>query len=45
MVQRKFICQLIALEQQFGELRERMAKIEGLLEGLRKVATGWTAKG
>ena len=28
------------LESQFGELRERMAKLEGLLEGLREAITG-----
>ena len=31
------------LESQFGELRERMAKLEGLLEGLREAITGRTA--
>ena len=28
------------LERQFGELRERMAHLEGLLEGLREAITG-----
>ena len=28
---------------EFGELRERMAKLEGLLEGLREAITGRTA--
>ena len=28
------------LESQFGELRERMAKLEGLLEGLRDAISG-----
>jgi hypothetical protein len=28
------------LESQFGELRERMAKLEGLLEGLREAISG-----
>ena len=28
------------LEAQFGELRERMAHLEGLLEGLREAITG-----
>ena len=28
------------LESQFGELRERMAHLEGLLEGLREAITG-----
>ena len=27
------------LERQFGELRERMAHLEGLLEGLREAIT------
>ena len=31
------------LESQFGELRERMAKLEGLLEGLREAITGRAA--
>ena len=26
-----------------GELRERMAHLEGLLEGLREAITGWIA--
>jgi len=26
--------------EQFGQLRERMAKLEGLLEGLRETITG-----
>ena len=29
-----------AMEHQFGELRERMAHLEGLLEGLREAITG-----
>ena len=29
-----------AMEKQFGELRERMAHLEGLLEGLREAITG-----
>ena len=29
-----------AMEKQFGELRERMAHLEGLLEGLRESITG-----
>ena len=29
-----------AMEKQFGELRERMARLEGLLEGLREAITG-----
>ena len=28
------------MEHQFGELRERMAHLEGLLEGLREAITG-----
>ena len=28
------------LESQFGELRERMAHLEGLLEGLREASPG-----
>ena len=28
-----------AIEKQFGELRERMAHLEGLLEGLREAIT------
>ena len=32
-----------AMEKQFGELRERMAHLEGLLEGLREAVTGRTA--
>ena len=32
-----------AMEKQFGELRERMAHLEGLLEGLRESITGRTA--
>ena len=31
------------LERQFGELRERMAHLEGLLEGLREAITGRAA--
>ena len=31
------------LESQIGELRERMAHLEGLLEGLREAITGRTA--
>ena len=31
---------LDAMEHQFGELRERMAHLEGLLEGLREAITG-----
>ena len=31
------------LEAQFGELRERMAHLEGLLEGLREAITGRAA--
>ena len=31
------------LERQFSELRERMAHLEGLLEGLREAITGRTA--
>ena len=31
------------LEHQFGELRERMAHLEGLLEGLREAITGRAA--
>ena len=31
------------LERQFGELRERMAKLEGLLEGLREAISGRAA--
>ena len=34
-----------AMEQQFGELRERMAHLEGLLEGLRESITGRAAAG
>ena len=29
-----------AMEKQFGKLRERMAHLEGLLEGLREAITG-----
>ena len=29
-----------ALRQEMGELRERMAKLEGLLEGLREAVSG-----
>ena len=29
-----------AMEKQFGELRERMAHLEGLLDGLREAITG-----
>ena len=29
-----------AMEHQFGELRERMAHLQGLLEGLREAITG-----
>ena len=29
-----------ALRQEMGELRERMAKLEGLLEGLREAISG-----
>ena len=29
-----------ALREQIGQLRERMAKLEGLLEGLREAITG-----
>ena len=29
-----------AMEHQFGELRERMAHLEGLLEGLREAISG-----
>ena len=32
-----------AMEHQFGELRERMAHLEGLLEGLREAISGRTA--
>ena len=32
-----------AMEHQFGELRERMAHLEGLLEGLREAITGRAA--
>ena len=32
-----------AMEHQFGELRERMAHLEGLLEGLREAITGRVA--
>jgi uncharacterized coiled-coil protein SlyX len=32
-----------ALESQMGELRERMAHLEGLLEGLREAITGRVA--
>ena len=31
---------LDAMEKQFGELRERMAHLEGLLEGLREAISG-----
>ena len=34
-----------ALESQIGELRERMAHLEGLLEGLREAITGRAAAG
>ena len=34
-----------AMEKQFGELRERMAHLEGLLEGLREAITGRAAAG
>ena len=34
---------LDAMEKQFGELRGRMAHLEGLLEGLRESITGWEA--
>ena len=34
-----------AIEKQFGELRERMAHLEGLLEGLRESITGRAAAG
>ena len=34
-----------AMEKQFGELRERMAHLEGLLEGLRESITGRAAAG
>lgn len=33
------------LEAQIGELRERMARLEGLLEGLREAITGRAAAG
>ena len=33
-----------AMEKQFGELRERMAHLEGLLEGLREAITGRAAR-
>ena len=32
-----------AMEHQMGELRERMAHLEGLLEGLREAITGRAA--
>ena len=32
-----------AMEHQFGELRERMAHLEGLLEGLREAISGRAA--
>ena len=32
-----------AMEKQFGELRERMAHLEGLLEGLREAISGRAA--
>ena len=32
-----------AMEKQFGDLRERMAHLEGLLEGLREAITGRAA--
>ena len=32
-----------AMDHQFGELRERMAHLEGLLEGLREAITGRVA--
>ena len=31
---------LTAIERQHGELRERMAHLEGLLDGLREAITG-----
>ena len=34
-----------AMEKQFGELRERMAHLEGLLEGLRESIIGRAAAG
>ena len=34
-----------AVESQIGELRERMAHLEGLLEGLREAITGRAAAG
>ena len=34
-----------AMEHQFGELRERMAHLEGLLEGLREAISGRAAAG
>ena len=34
-----------ALESQIGELRERMAHLEGFLEGLREAITGRAAAG
>ena len=34
-----------AMEKQFGELRERMAHLEGLLGGLREAITGRAAAG
>ena len=33
------------MEKQFGELRERMAHLEGLLERLREAITGLVAAG
>ena len=34
---------LMGWRRQFGELRERMAHLEGLLEGLREAITGRAA--
>ena len=34
-----------AMEKQFSELRERMAHLEGLLEGLREAITGRASAG
>ncbi len=37
--------QINALRGEIGDLRERMAKLEGLLEGLREAITGRAAAG
>ena len=39
-VERRFDRRFEVLGDQMGSLRERMAKLEGLLEGLREAVTG-----